>query len=286
MRLVVVSGLSGAGKSVALHTLEDVGYYCVDNLPLALLEPFAEELLAGGEAAWGEGAAVAVDARARAADLARVPERVARLRERGLEVTVVFLQAEEPVLIKRFSETRRAHPLARDGASLPEALARERALLEPIAAIADVLIDTSRTHIHELRDRVRERVVARPARLLVVLQSFGYKHGVPADADLVFDLRCLPNPHWEPALRPLSARDEPVARFLERQPLVGELAAAIEGFLRQWLPRFRDDGRPVLTVALGCTGGQHRSVYMAERLAPALRAAGHEVRVRHRELPP
>ncbi len=286
MRLVVVSGLSGAGKSVALHTLEDVGYYCVDNLPLALLEPFAEELLAGGEAAWGEGAAVAVDARARAADLARVPERVARLRERGLEVTVVFLQAEEPVLIKRFSETRRAHPLARDGASLPEALARERALLEPIAAIADVLIDTSRTHIHELRDRVRERVLARPARLLVVLQSFGYKHGVPADADLVFDLRCLPNPHWEPALRPLSGRDAPVARFLERQPLVGELAAAIEGFLRQWLPRFQADGRPVLTVALGCTGGQHRSVYMAERLAPALRAAGHEVVVRHRELPP
>ncbi|HHQ40845.1 MAG TPA: RNase adapter RapZ [Chromatiales bacterium] len=285
MRLVVVSGLSGAGKSVALHTLEDVGYYCVDNLPLALLEPFAEELLAGGEAAWGEGAAVAVDARARAADLARVPERVARLRERGLEVTVVFLQAEEPVLIKRFSETRRAHPLARDGAPLPEALARERALLEPIAAIADVLIDTSRTHIHELRDRVRERVLARPARLRVVLQSFGYKHGVPADADLVFDLRCLPNPHWEPALRPLSGRDEPVARFLERQPLVGELAAAIEGFLRQWLPRFQADGRPVLTVALGCTGGQHRSVYMAERLAPALRAAGHEVVVRHRELP-
>ena len=286
MRLVVVSGLSGAGKSVALHTLEDVGYYCVDNLPLALLEPFAEELLAGGEAAWGEGAAVAVDARARAADLARVPERVARLRERGLEVTVVFLQAEEPVLIKRFSETRRAHPLARDGAPLPEALARERALLEPIASIADVLIDTSHTHIHELRDRVRERVVARPARMQVVLQSFGYKHGVPADADLVFDLRCLPNPHWEPALRPLSGRDEPVARFLERQPLVGELAAAIEGFLLQWLPRFRDDGRPVLTVALGCTGGQHRSVYMAERLAPALRSAGHEVLVRHRELPP
>ncbi len=284
MRLVVVSGLSGAGKSIALHTLEDIGYYCVDNLPLALLEPFAEELLAGGDL-WGEGAAVAIDARSRAGDLARVPGCIAGLRARGLDVKVLFLQAEEPVLIKRFSETRRAHPLARDGAALPEALRRERELLEPIAAIADILIDTTRTHIHELRDRVRERLHTRPGRLRVVLQSFGYKHGVPADADLVFDLRCLPNPHWEPALRPCTGRDEPVARFLESQPLVGELAGTITGFLRTWLPRYQAEGRPVVTVALGCTGGQHRSVYMAERLARELAGLGWELIVRHRELP-
>ena len=284
MRLVVVSGLSGAGKSIALHTLEDLGYYCVDNLPLALLEPFARELLRGGEG-WGAGAAVAIDVRSGAEGLERVPECLERLREQGLDVRVLFLQASEPVLIQRFSETRRAHPLARDGVSLPEALRRERALLEPIAALADVLIDTSRTHIHELRDLVRERIEARPGRLRVVVQSFGYKHGVPADADLVFDLRCLPNPHWEPELRPLTGRDEAVARFLERQPLVGRLHDDIARFLADWLPRFEAEARPLVTVALGCTGGQHRSVYMAERLAHTLRARGLEVLVRHRELP-
>ena len=286
MKLIVVSGLSGSGKSVALHTLEDLGYYCIDNLPMNLLPAFAGELVDGPYAS-ARKAAVAIDARNRAEDLGGFPLLLKDLRAMGVDCEVFFLQAEDDTLLKRFSETRRKHPLTSGDTSLREAIGRERTLLEPIAAAADLCLDSTHTNIHQLRDLVRSRVQREPGTLSLVFQSFGYKRGLPSDADFVFDIRCLPNPHWEPELRPLTGRDPRVAAFLEGQPQVKEMIEHLQGFLEAWLPRFQAGNRSYLTVALGCTGGQHRSVYMAERLAAHFRAKGDEgasVGIRHREL--
>ncbi|ROR29754.1 RNase adapter RapZ [Inmirania thermothiophila] len=285
MRLVIVSGLSGSGKSTALHTLEDLGYYCVDNLPLVLLHDFATGI-EGHRRGRYPGAAAGIDARNVAADLRRFPEILAGLRDAGVDTEVVFLTAGDEALVRRFAETRRPHPLAGPRTGLREAIQRERRLLAPVSEAADLFLDTTGLSIHQLRDLVRERVARRPrGRLSLLVQSFAYRQGVPADADLVFDARCLPNPHWVPELRPLTGRDEAVARFLDEQPASGALLADIEAFLGRWIPRFEADNRPHLAVAVGCTGGRHRSVYVAERLAQRLRAQGRwQVLVQHREL--
>lgn len=285
MRLIVVSGLSGAGKTVALHTLEDLGYYCIDNLPANLLPAFAATMVEHGGPDF-QYAAVGIDARNPASELRNLPGILSDLRQQGVEGELLFLEADDDSLIKRFSETRRRHPLSGDSVALAEAIQRERALLGPLSSFADLRIDTSATTLHQLRDLVRLRLDKRPRHAVSLLfESFGFKHGVPQDADFVFDVRCLPNPHWHPQLRPLTGCDAPVAEFLEADPLVEEMYRDIQSFLTTWIPRFQADNRSYLSVAIGCTGGQHRSVYLTERLARHFREAGTlHVIVRHRQL--
>lgn len=284
MRFIVISGLSGAGKSVAMDALEDLRYYCIDNLPVNLLPALTAELSNAGQSAY-ENAAVAIDARSPAHALLALPDMIRRLRTDGLVDELVFLEAQDESLIRRFSETRRKHPLTADNISLAEAIARERTLLAPLRLEADLCIDTSRTHIHELRELIRQRVDRRPLRRLSILfQSFGYKHGIPPDTDMVFDVRCLPNPHWKPDLRPLTGRDPPVKAFLEAEPLVQEMFEALRGFLDNWIPHFEAENRAYLTVSIGCTGGRHRSVYLCERLMAHFRGHRPAVLVRHREI--
>lgn len=284
MRIIIVSGLSGSGKSIALQTLEDLNYYCVDNLPLALLNPFVRQIQARQGAA-PHPTAVGIDARNFQDALARFPEIVAELRRDGLTVEILFLQATDEVLLKRYSETRRKHPLSLEGIALLEAIRRERRLLEPIVAHADLIIDTSRTNVHELRALVRNRLHdTPPGSVSLLFRSFGFKHGVPADADFVFDVRCLPNPHWEPQLRPLTGLDPKVVEFLESQPEVVRMIEDVRRFLETWIPRFESGSRSYLTVAIGCTGGEHRSVFIAEALARHFRRTRPDVMTRHREL--
>ena len=283
MRLVIVSGLSGSGKSVALHTLEDLGYYCIDNLPAGLLSVLAQELSLAATPV--QNAAVGIDARNLPQALQQFSQVLDQLKQRGISSEILFLTCETETLIKRFSETRRRHPLSNSGAALAEAVEQERALLEPIAERADLFIDTSRTNIHQLRELVRECIgVAGTSGLSVVLRSFGFKHGIPVDSDIVFDARCLPNPHWEPGLRHLTGLDREVIEFLDSEPSVHELCDDIESFLARWVPRYDKDNRSYLIVDIGCTGGQHRSVYLVERIVARLGdRLGHIVK-RHREL--
>ncbi len=284
MKFVIVSGLSGSGKSTALHALEDLGYYCIDNLPIALLPALADEVVAADPPRW-RGFGIGIDARNLTRDLGDVERILAGLRERGLVCQVVFLQAEDATLLKRFSETRRRHPLSAADRPLQEALARERQVLDPVLSCADLVIDTTRTNVHQLRDELRQRLADDDhGGLSLLCLSFGFKHGVPADADFVFDVRCLPNPHWVDDLRGLTGRDPDVVRFLEGYETVNRMTRDVTGFLDTWLPRFGEASRSYLTLAFGCTGGQHRSVYMAERVAEHLRRGGTRVTVRHREL--
>ncbi|MFA7388130.1 MAG: RNase adapter RapZ [Thiohalobacteraceae bacterium] len=285
MKLLIVSGLSGSGKSVALHTLEDLDYYCIDNLPVGLLEPFAQQLQ-DNPPVGQDNAAVGIDARNQSEDLQRFPQILTALRERGIQCEILYLQADDETLLKRFSETRRKHPLSKGNLSLADAIRQERSLLEPIAGNAALHIDTTHTNVHQLRDLIQERVGAKTnGTLSLLFKSFGFKHGVPKDADFVFDLRCLPNPHWDARLRPLTGRDNDVVEYLSAQPLVDEMYEVIRGFLETWIPRFECENRSYLTVALGCTGGQHRSVYLAERLGRHFATRYPSVLVRHRELP-
>ena len=281
MKLIIVSGLSGSGKSVALNTLEDLGYYCVDNLPVALLEPLARELTTARQ----DRAAVGIDARNHRQDLSRFRDILAGLQAQDIQTQIVFLQASDETLLKRFSETRRKHPLTGADVTLADAIRSERNLLEPISASATLHIDTTHTNLHQLRDLVQERLAdTRPDSLSLLFKSFGYKHGLPDDADFVFDLRCLPNPHWIQGLRPLTGRDQAVIAYLEQQPPVDAMFDELRRFLDDWLPAFEKENRRYLTVALGCTGGQHRSVYMAERLGKHFADRYPSVLVRHREL--
>jgi len=283
VKLVIVSGLSGSGKSVALHTLEDLGYYCIDNLPAGLLSVLALELSQAPTPV--QKAAVGIDARNLPQALQQFSEILGQLEQRGISSEILFLTCETETLIKRFSETRRRHPLSNSGASLADAVERERVLLEPIAQRADLFIDTSQTNIHQLRDLVLSRVARENrSRLSLLFESFGYKHGIPRDADFVFDARCLPNPHWQPELRPLSGRDSAVARYLESDPQVATMHQQLCSFLEQWIPAFEAGNRSYLTIAIGCTGGQHRSVYLVERLARHFQAHYPNVVTRHREL--
>jgi UPF0042 nucleotide-binding protein len=284
MRLIIVSGLSGSGKSVALAMLEDLDYYCVDNIPAGLLPGFIAYTVRTSELAYRR-TAVGVDARNRPEDLADVPRLVAELRRSGIGCEVVFLRADNDTLLERFSETRRRHPLSRAGIGLQEALDQERRLLAPLASAADLTIDTSRLSVHELRELIRERVVERKASAPSLLfQSFAYRHGVPDDADFVFDARALPNPYWEPSLRELTGRDEAIAGFMGSHEEAVRFLEDVTGFLERWLPSLVRSNRSYLTVAVGCTGGQHRSVYLAERLAAHFGGRDGTALIRHRDL--
>jgi UPF0042 nucleotide-binding protein len=285
VRLIIVSGLSGAGKSVALHMLEDLGYYCIDNIPAALLKPFISHTVRSGEKTY-ERTAVGLDARNTDAEIASVPKLVDELKRSGIDCEVLYLVANDDELLRRFAETRRAHPLSRQGESLREAIATEHRLLEPVLNHADLVVDTSRMGVHGLRDLIYRRLDNRARdRLSLLVESFGFKHGIPGDADFVFDARSLPNPYWESALRPLTGRDPAVINFLEAQPGVRSLIDDIEQFMHARIPEFRASARRYLTVAIGCTGGQHRSVYIAEQLAARFAQQYPEVRVRHSGLP-
>ena len=283
-RLIIVSGLSGSGKTVALHVLEDLGYYCIDNLPARLLKAVVEEVSSGpGEV--GRGIAVGIDARNRHSDLESLPRLIEEFRQHNIQTDVLFTLADDDVLLKRYSETRRRHPLAEHGAELRAAINAEREILTEVINSADLIVDTSRTSVYELADIVRDRVDKRaPASLSVLIESFGYKHGIPADADFVFDLRCLPNPYWDLNLRHLTGLDAQVVDFLAAQQTVSAMHDDILRFLQRWIPEYRASNRSFLTVAIGCTGGQHRSVYMAERLASSLREFNDSVSTLHKEL--
>jgi RNase adapter protein RapZ len=284
MRLIIVSGLSGSGKSVALAMLEDLDYYCVDNIPAGLLPGFIAYTVRTSEIVF-RNTAVGVDARNRPEDLADVPRLVAELRRSGIGCEVLFLRADAEKLLERFSETRRRHPLSRSGLGLKEALEQEERLLVPVANAADLTIDTSRLSVHELRELIRERVVERKSGgPSLLFQSFAYRHGVPDDADFVFDARALPNPYWEPSLRELTGRDEAVARFMAGHEEAARFLADVTGFLEHWLPSLVRSNRSYLTVAVGCTGGQHRSVYLAERLAAHFDGRHGRALIRHRDL--
>jgi RNase adapter protein RapZ len=281
MRLVIVSGLSGSGKSVALHMLEDLDYYCVDNIPAGLLPMFISHTVRSNEATYGY-TAVGVDARNRPAEIASVPRLVAELKRSGVNCEVLFLRADQETLLKRYSETRRRHPLSRDGLGLADAIRQELELLEPIADAADLIIDTTRTSVHELRELIRQRVGGRiEGRMSILFESFAYRHGVPGDADFVFDVRSLPNPYWEPGLAGLTGRDPAVVEYLERHTIVAKMFADLVGFLEHWIPELMRTNRSYLTIAIGCTGGQHRSVYLVERLAQHFSSKYAQVHARH-----
>ncbi|HUP93158.1 MAG TPA: RNase adapter RapZ [Solimonas sp.] len=285
MKLVIVSGLSGAGKTVALKQYEDLGYYCIDNMPLQLVGPLAVRAVKKVEGRY-KRLAVGIDAREAPSEIERFPRYLEKLRGQGIETRVVFLVADEASLLRRYSETRRRHPLAQDNSlSLEEAIQQERKLLEPIANLADATIDTTGKNLHELREEILGQVPGGGVgKLSVMLTSFGYKNGVPEGADFVFDVRCLPNPHWEPTLRKMSGRDAAVVAWLERHPDVVRMFRDIKQFLDNWLPEYRKQDRAYLTVAVGCTGGQHRSVYLVDRLAQAFAGRFDHLGVRHREL--
>jgi UPF0042 nucleotide-binding protein len=284
VRIIVVSGLSGSGKSVALHMLEDLGFYCIDNMPAALLKPFVSHTVRAGESSY-ERTAVGLDARNTAQEIATIPRLVDELKRSGIHCEVLFLVASDEELLRRFAETRRKHPMSHAHLGLREAIDMERRLLEPIAYAADLTLDTSRMGIHELRQIVHQRVEQRAVgRLSIAFESFGFKHGIPGDADFVFDARSLPNPYWEPALRKLTGRDPDVIRFLESHPSVAQLIDDIDRFIDARVPDYQASTRGYLTVAVGCTGGQHRSVYVVDRLAARFAARYPQVSTRHGEL--
>ena len=284
MRLIIISGLSGSGKSVALNLLEDLNFYCIDNVPAALLDTVITELVATADSIY-DNLAVGVDARNRSADLKSLPELVRDLRKRKIHCEVIFLHAEDNILLKRYSETRRKHPLSDKGLSLADAIATERELLGPIIDSAELVFDTTRTNVHELRNLIRERVGQRgEPELSILIESFGFKHGLPSDADFIFDLRCLPNPYWEIQLRQLTGRDRQVIEYLDSKESVQSMYADILAFLEKWIPQYVDFNRNYLTIALGCTGGQHRSVYLTEKLAAELQRKFNHVLTRHNEL--
>ena len=283
-RLIIISGLSGAGKTIALNTLEDLGLYCVDNLPVSLLPEFARQIKSGVIQATRE-VAIGIDARNPKSEIEKLPEIINKLRKSKLNMELVFIEANDDVLTRRFSETRRKHPLSTKTVSLPKAINREKKIMENLSVYADIRIDTSHTLLHELRDIVRKRIANRPlAELSLQFISFGYKHGIPKDADFVFDSRCLPNPYWNKNLRSLTGKDTAVIKFLSRQKLVTEMIDQIRNFLDRWIPRFEADNRSYLSVAVGCTGGQHRSVYITEQLAEYFREQKKHVIIIHRDI--
>jgi UPF0042 nucleotide-binding protein len=277
MQLFLISGLSGSGKSVALRMLEDSGYYCVDNLPAELLPALMDNLRQSGNAR----VAVSIDVRS-GGSVQQLPHYIEQFKQAGVDVHLLFLDAQTETLVKRYSETRRRHPLSDDKLTLPECVQRERELLAEIGNIGHH-IDTSELGANALRAWVKDFIQVDRARLTLLFQSFGFKNGIPLDADFVFDVRCLPNPHYDPILRPFTGRDAAVIEFLERTPLTQKMYEDIRTFVQEWLPSFIADNRSYLTVAIGCTGGQHRSVYLAEKLAQHF-GTQQQVLLRHREL--
>lgn len=282
--LIVISGMSGSGKSIALNTFEDLNYYCVDNLPADLLAEFVRG--ATGKNDMPPKLAVGIDVRNRNTDLSKLPSWLSQAGALGLDPKLVFFDASDDILLKRYAETRRRHPLSHLGLALADAIALERRMLKPLRALADVIIDTSELNVHQMRRRVIAELDLTSDRTVSLLfESFAYRRGVPSDADFVFDARGLPNPHWDARLRPLSGRDREVREYLDTQPDVNEYTTQVAAFLDNWLPRIQADTRSYITVAFGCTGGRHRSVYLAETLAAHAREHGwRDVATYHREL--
>ncbi|CAM3675525.1 RNase adapter RapZ [Rheinheimera salexigens] len=279
MKLLVVSGRSGSGKSVALRVMEDLGYYCVDNIPVNLLPTLATTVMGQYERV-----AVSIDVRNLPVNPDDLTEILSYL-PRKVDLHILYLDADHSTLIRRFSETRRMHPLSHQAMSLDEAIMREQQLLDPIASAADLYIDTTELNVHQLAEQLRERILGqKTGRLVILFESFGFKYGIPKDADYVFDARFLPNPHWEPDLKPLTGVDQPVKDYLASQPVVAKYIWQINSFISSWLPHLERNNRSYLTVAIGCTGGQHRSVYIAECLAESYRNQRDDVQIRHREL--
>ncbi len=263
MKLIIVSGRSGSGKSTALHVLEDLGFYCIDNLPIGLLFPLTREAATQEAPGRLKKMAVSIDARNLSAELANFETIYQQLKQTGVEVEIIFLDADEQSLLQRFHATRRKHPLSDDKTSLREAITNEKQLLEPLSKLADLYVNTTGLSMYELRDMIKQRVAGRKDQELALLfQSFGFKHGVPVDSDYVFDVRCLPNPYWDTSLRKHTGVDQPVIEFLEREPLTRQMVDDVTGFLNTWLPSFADSNRSYMTISIGCTGGQHRSVYV------------------------
>ncbi len=288
MKFIIVSGLSGSGKTIALHALEDSGYYCIDNLPISILPDAVKALNDLGE---HEMIAFGIDARSGSKEITRFEQVLRQLHDNlpSIEIELIFIMARENVLVRRYGETRRAHPLSDNGAiPLIEAIRKEKDLLDSISTLADLTIDTSVMNVHQLRRMIRERMSesdGETERLSIQVQSFGFKHGVPMDSDYVFDVRCLPNPHWEAGLRSLTGKDQEVASFLETSEMVEDMYQSIMTFLNRWIPTIADESRGYLGISIGCTGGQHRSVYMTERVAMALEKLDlGKISKRHREL--
>lgn len=282
-QIVLVTGLSGGGKSTALRALEDLGYYCVDNLPAGLLPDFARQVGARDHAEYAR-IALGVDARSPGQDLGHIPAWLDELSATGVDCRLVFLTADTKTIIKRFSETRRRHPLTGGSQSLPRAIERERELLAVLERRADAVIDTTEINIHQLRQQVWKFAGGGSGAMTVVLESFAFKRGVPQDVDFIFDARILPNPHWEESLRVFTGLDEPVRRWLEQDDSVRRMVDDVLGFLTTWLPAFQLSQRSYVTIGIGCTGGQHRSVYLVERLAETLGEQFDDVLTYHREL--
>ena len=283
MKLTIISGRSGSGKSTVLHILEDRGYYCIDNLPASLLPALADRISHGDTHL--PNVAVSIDARNISADLQQAPEIISELQARELFTEIIFLDANSQTLLKRFSESRRKHPLSNESTDLREAIDIESALLESISMMANLVIDTSTMSLHQLRDLVKNRLFeSSETNMALLFESFGFKNGVPVDADLVYDVRCLPNPYWDTALRSLTGLDADVAKFLESQDEVQEMVDDITAYLEKWLPRYESNNRSYITVAVGCTGGHHRSVYMGEKLRRYFSSKIKNVQIRHRDL--
>jgi RNase adapter protein RapZ len=282
MQLVIVTGLSGSGKSIVLKALEDSGYYCIDNLPATLLPQISEHLgVTGSDEGGCQRVAISIDTRSAA--LEALPENIQQLKARGIAVKVLFLESNVDTLVKRFSETRRRHPLSDENTTLAESIMRERELLAQLASLGH-RIDTSDLRANTLRNWVKDYVALETGQLTLLFVSFGFKHGIPQDADLVFDIRCLSNPHYDPELRPLTGRDEAVRLFLDNDATVCAMYEDIRSYVERWLPYYVRDNRSYLTVAVGCTGGQHRSVYFAENLGKYFLSRQQKVLIRHREL--
>jgi len=283
MKLTIISGRSGSGKSTVLHILEDRGYYSIDNLPASLLPALADRISNGNTHLCD--IAVSIDARNISADLQQAPEIISELQARELSTEIIFLDANSQTLLKRFSESRRKHPLSNESIDLREAIDIESALLESISMMANLVIDTSNMSLHQLRDLVKNRLLeTSETNMALLFESFGFKNGVPVDADLVYDVRCLPNPYWDTALRSLTGLDADVAKFLESQEEVQEMTDDIRAYLEKWLPKYESNNRSYITVAVGCTGGQHRSVYIGEKLKKYFSSKIKNVQIRHRDL--
>ncbi len=283
-RLIIVSGLSGAGKTVVLNTLEDLSYYTIDNLPISLLniliKQFSEE-----NSSLAKHIAIGIDARNTLDDFSFLPEVITALNNKDIPAELIFIEANDDVLTKRFSETRRKHPLSSDSVSLSDAIKQERNIIDALAEAADLRVDTSHMQLNELRNIVRERIDQRKkTSLSLQLMSFGYKNGIPKDADFVFDLRCLPNPYWNKDLRKYSGQDKPVIDFLSKQDSVKQMLNDLEHFLERWIPQFETDNRSYLSIAFGCTGGHHRSVFIVEQLANKFNNSNKQVIIKHRDL--
>lgn len=285
MRLVIISGLSGSGKSVAINTLEDDGFYCIDNMPLSMLLTCIENL-ATTSTNFYEKVAIGVDARNVSQEIDTFPNIIKQLKQKNIDIELVYLETDEEILIQRYSETRRKHPLTKDGLPLVEAIKVEKKILKEVILLADLRIDTTSTNIRQLRSIITEQVCRKTStQLTILLQSFGYKFGVPKDSDYVFDVRCLPNPYWEQKLRKLTGHDPEVIEYLQSHEEVTQMLDSIGNFIEMWLPHFINENRSYLSVSIGCTGGQHRSVHITEYLSERFKKfKDKEVSVRHRDL--